>query len=210
MKDRPILFSGPMVRAILDGRKTMTRRVITPQPEMEMDGEILPDGTGGYGWGPVLPPWPKWPYQIGDRLWVRETWATRDPIWDDDKAVSFMIPATVDPGMIVYRADGEKDRKWRPSIHMPRWASRITLEIVNIRVERLREITEEDAEKEGANSEFECDVTTFCGGGKIPESTYKLGFKHLWDSINDKTYPWSSNPWVWVIEFKRIKEANDA
>lgn len=204
--EKPILFSGPMVRAILDGRKSMTRRVIKPQPEMELDGEILPDGTGGYGWEPVLPPWSKWPYQVGGRLWVRETWK----LWEDPEDGH---------DWVLYRAGGKMSfpnepyldmpynpfsDKWRPSIFMPRWASRITLEITNVRVERLGEITEEDAGKEGANSEFECDVATFCGGGKIPESTYKLGFKHLWDSINDKTYPWSSNPWVWVIEFKRV------
>ena len=200
--EKLILFSGPMVGAILDGRKTMMRRVVKPQPEMEMDGEILPDGTGGYGWAPVLPPWSKWPYQIGDRLWVRETFTSTK----DRKTVLYRED---DLFRDMPKGDLGRDWNWTSPRFMPRWASRITFEITNVRVERLGEITEEDAEKEGANSEFECDVTTFCGGGKIPESTYKLGFKHLWDSINDKTYPWSSNPWVWVIEFKRIKEVND-
>jgi len=196
--EKLILFSGPMVGAILDGRKTMMRRVVKPQPEMEMDGEILPDGTGGYGWAPVLPPWSKWPYQIGDRLWVRETFTSTK----DRKTVLYRED---DLFRDMPKGDLGRDWNWTSPRFMPRWASRITFEITNVRVERLGEITEEDAEKEGANSEFECDVTTFCGGGKIPESTYKLGFKHLWNKINGKRgYGWDVNPWVWVIEFKRV------
>lgn len=217
MKERPILFSGPMVQAILDGRKTMTRRVVKPQPEMELDGEILPDGTGGYGWGPVLPPWSKWPYQIGDRLWVREKhklwlpeggpeWSclyadgkSRDRLATWDEGDQYLSPEDV--GLHVL------PKHWRPSIHMPRWASRITLEITNVRVERLQEITADDAIKEGANPEFEVDIATFVHGGAIPGSTHYLGFKHLWNSINGKKHPWLSDPWVWVVEFKR-QEAN--
>ena len=196
--EKLILFSGPMVGAILDGRKTMMRRVVKPQPEMEMDGEILPDGTGGYGWAPVLPPWSKWPYQIGDRLWVRETFTSTK----DRKTVLYRED---DLFRDMPKGDLGRDWNWTSPRFMPRWASRITFEITNVRVERLGEITEEDAEKEGANSEFECDVTTFCGGGKIPESTYKLGFKHLWNKINGKRgYGWDVNPWVWVISFKRV------
>jgi len=205
VKETGILFNGEMVRAILDGRKSVTRRVVKPQPEMVFDGESLPDGNTYGGWEPMLPQWSKWPYQTGDRLWVRETWK----LWED-------------PGdghdWILYRAGGKMSfpnvqyldmpndpfaDKWRPSIFMPRWASRITLEIVSVRCERLQEITEDDAEKEGADPEFEVDAATFCRGGKIPASTHVLGFKHLWDSTTDK-HPWSSNPLVWVIEFKRV------
>lgn len=205
--EKPILFSGPMVRAILDGRKTMTRRVITPQPEMEMDGEILPDGTGGYGWEPVLPPWSKWPYQVGGRLWVRETWK----LWEDPEDGH---------DWVLYRAGGKMSfpnepyldmpnnpfsDKWRPSIFMPRWASRITLEITNVRVERLQEITEEDAIKEGI--ELKILKIWRPPDEEIPY-TRRDHFEALWDSIKGKTHPWSSDPWVWVIEFKRIKEGS--
>jgi hypothetical protein len=207
MRERPILFSGPMVRAILDGRKSMTRRVIKPQPEMEFDGEMLPDGTGYGGWAPVLPPWSKWPYRVGDRLWVRETWATNEPIWDDDKAESFAVPAMVDRSMIIYRAVCEKNRKWRPSIFMPRWASRITLEITGVRVERVQDITEGDAREEGITDGgcLNCGEHEPCGCDN-PQPDARDAFIWLWDSINKKRgYGWHVNPWVWVIEFKRVE-----
>lgn len=203
MRERPILFSGPMVRAILDGKKTMTRRVIKPQPEMELDGEILPDGTGGYGWEPVLPPWSKWPYQVGDRLWVRETWQIIDGCdGPEDNPV--------------YRADGElsytddEPFRWRPSIFMPRWASRIALEITAVRVERLQEITEEDARAEGIidGGCLNCGEHEPCGCNN-PQPDARDSFVWLWDSINGKTCPWSSNPWVWVISFKKQEADHD-
>ena len=218
MKETGILFNGDMVRTILDGRKTMTRRVVSKNNSSGSSArlsELLLNSDKTYAdpWGYLHVPhidgetihrwYPKW--EVGDRLWVRETWT----LWEDP-----------DDGLdwVLYR-EGGKMRfpniqnlampndpfadKWRPSIHMPRWASRIILEITNVRVERLQEITEEDAVKEGAGPEFEVDVATFCCGGKIPASTHVLGFKHLWDSTTDK-HPWSSNPLVWVIEFKRV------
>jgi hypothetical protein len=177
--DRPILFSTPMVKAILDGRKTMTRRVCK-------NAHI-----------------PCSPYQIGMRLWVRETFRYYDGEGDETVQQS-----------IEYRADGDpnkkyKDLHWKPSIFMPRWASRITLEITNVKVERLQEITEGDAEKEGVQPTLwfqptkneDDDLTLSDNIGNI---SYKNGFANIWQKINGKKYPWASNPWVWVIEFERV------
>lgn len=140
MKERPILFSGEMVRAILEGRKTQTRRVIKPQPDSARNSVFVKSGfetKHGYEI--------KCPYgQPGDRLWVRETWG----LWDTDPKDG------PERAKIFYRATDENRRdlryqRWRPSIHMPRWASRINLEITNIRIERVQDITEEDAKAEG-------------------------------------------------------------
>jgi hypothetical protein len=166
MNERPILFSGEMVRAILEGRKTQTRRVIKPQLRINY----------------------KCPYgQPGDRLWVRETWQCFKPNTEE-----IINPNTVNIRALAYRATNEWRGKWRPSIHMPRWASRITLEITAVRVERLQDIGEVDAMREG-------DPTC--------ENTHIDWFRALWDSINAKRgYSWESNPWVWVVEFQRIRE----
>ena len=171
MKEYPIIFSGPMVRAILDGRKTQTRRVIKPQPK----GEFC-----RYGFH--MPTQAIWtdltvvscPYgQPGDLLWVRETFA-----------------AAGDQSWVEYRADCDsKVIRWRPSIHMPRSASRLTLRITDVRVQRVQEISEEDARAEG---------TTGLAGAMT-------GFPYLWESINAKRgYGWNTNPWVWAISFERI------
>lgn len=182
MREKPILFSAAMVRAILEGRKTMTRRVIKDIRTAWRDGTVIDPYDRDY----ITCPY-GWP---GDLLWVRETWRRAD--WYGKG--------------IIYRADAQaaghmgeySDRhKWHPSIHMPRWASRIVLEITNIRVERLQEITEEDARKEGISRAHKYPV-----GFGHPD-TYRGGFRNLWDSINGKKYPWSSNPWVWVISFKK-------
>lgn len=202
MKERPILFSGQMVRAILEGRKTQTRRVAKIGDGSHVEDEDIPaayeDGSRD--------PWimdfqtkhyPQWvkrhcPYgKPGDRLWVRETWA--------DTGWPLTGPA------IAYRADpdhADHDMpRWRPSIHMPRWASRITLEVVSVRVERLQEISEEDAKAEGINNAGEQWECYCCGGTK---STARGSFETLWESINGPE-SWDANPWVWVVEFKRIK-----
>lgn len=183
MKERPILFSGSMVRAILEGRKTQTRRIIKPQPDMVLNWDdvrlkVWHEGKKGYAVCPYGKP--------EDRLWVRETWA-KD------------IPGC--PNGVTYRADhldplGDGPAKpitWKPSIHMPRIASRITLEIIRVRVEKLQSISEEDAKAEG--------VVNYDDRKWV---TYALQFSRLWDSINSKRAPWSSNPWVWVVEFKRV------
>lgn len=213
MKERPILFSGAMVRAILEGRKTQTRRVVKPTQStpkvaplrMEpwiIDGEWQEDDNGLPCWAGFHPDYPgeaKWftcPYgQPGDRLWVRETWS-KETIDSTER--------------IVYRADianGHNFIGWRPSIHMPRAYSRITLEITDVRAERVQEISEADAKAEGALQEFRTVVMRPDGGPDyhLPLS-YRAGFANLWDSINAKRgYGWDSNPWVWVIGFRRVQ-----
>ena len=184
MKERPILFSGPMVRAILDGRKTMTRRVMKPQPE---------DYPYHHGLA-VYRVAKKCPYGVpGDLLWVRETWATTEQ-------------AGVHPSdaQIVYRAtdpdwDTMEGWRWRPSIFMPRWASRLKLRITSVSVERLREITEHDAMREGVNAE---GVSTQPG-----IYSYRAPFAELWDDINAKRgFGWDANPWVWVVGFEQVPQ----
>ena len=231
-KELPILFSGPMVRATLEGRKTMTRRVVKPQPKYA-EHPFQVSGDQSMNWYQSNPDYPrhgnmmsytwKCPYgQPGDRLWVRETWTTKDEIWDDDKAEAFMVNAAVDPSMLIYRADGEVKRRWRPSIFMPRWASRINLEVVNVRVERLLEITTRDIIREGYPvpkmpeiSESEKEIIRNCCAADLAIATHpatqllsitppKEWFCNLWESINGPG-SWEANPWVWVIEFRKIQ-----
>jgi|SRR6185369_7719408 len=249
MKERPILFSGPMVRALLDGRKTQTRRIMKPQPvSVEIDAKTFENPTSGAmcigyeacppGWRPM--PWfkfdeatngrleylrpavggvgmtparvraasrrhgdsQKWaegevvglcPHgQPGDRLWVRETWR---PVHSGDPTRGAQ-----------YRADlhGADQTRWKPGIHMFRWASRITLELTGVRVERLQDISEADAKAEG--------VERFGQGWKHyfypdePESAWEFAsnsYASLFDKINGAG-SWDKNPWVWVLEFKRV------
>ena len=180
MRERPILFTAPMVRAILDDRKTMTRRAVKPQPTL--DHGLVFEGIALGKFGAVSDSVIACPYgTIGDRLWLREAWA-----------------GGVDFGTVIYKADGTElppynGARWYPSIHMFRRDSRITLEITNVRVERLHEITEEDAEKEGVSFT------------QYTNANARLHFMELWDSIYGNKYPRSSNPWVWVIEFRKVK-----
>lgn len=204
MKERPILFNGEMVRAILEGRKTQTRRIIKPQPSQFCDGLIHVPNSNEYEFTRhgrsdeiIISPYG----QPGDRLWVRETFAKGRANFEERIGPSWKAKNGSQGGFI-YRASTilEAQRlmnyKWKPSIHMPRWASRITLEIVNVRVERLQDISEEDANAEGVKP--------------IPRSTqikslydYRFPFKRLWTSINGPG-AWEKNPFVWVIEFKRV------
>ena len=183
-----------MVKAILEGRKTQTRRVIKPQPNDIRESPFVKSGietTHGYEI--------KLKYEPGDRLWVRETWHQHSS--DDDFCT----------GEIHYRATEIcVGTKWIPSIFMPRWASRITLEVVNVRVERVQDICFEDCLSEGCDSGFEhydgscnhIEDGSCCQGWHYGS---KWNFRYLWDSINAKRgYGWDVNPWVWVVEFKRI------
>ena len=214
-RERPILFSGPMVRAILEGRKTQTRRVVKPQPlsmrEAEskgMHGDLVLDlasysgvsrlsesrGRNAAAAG-VLITHPHCPYGApGDRLWVRETW------WMHDNQNAFDAEdgnVTAPDGtrrLVGYAATMNYDSsrcasefgcRKRPSIHMPRWASRLTLEVVAVRVERLQAISEEDVLAEGI------------------ERPLRREYAELWESINGAG-SWDANPFVWVVEFRRL------
>ena len=226
-KERPILFSGPMVRAILGDMKTQTRREVNPQPTCE---RLRYGCVGGQGFGFISDTDTvaggdskvfKCPHgEIGDRLWVRENG------WERPERTPKMMREGADTWeAFYYDADGLTDcdsedfKRWgfkrRPSIHMPRWASRITLEITGVRVERLNEISEEDAIAEGIES-FEFNVPPEPPGQTVirygmlkyfpqTEETAAKAFSLLWASINGPD-SWAANPWVWVIEFKRVTE----
>lgn len=221
MKERPILFSGPMVRAILEGRKTQTRRPLRIQPL-----DVLPmlEEKAGVEWVGLMQrePNPKGTVfrckfgQPGDRLWVRETW--QGPLMDADTMETKYRTSPDEfhnPKYCVYAADGgpapefvtlddELVCRWRPSIHMPRWACRILLEITAVRVERLQDISEADAIAEG----IEKTVGGFWSlyGQSDVDGTYspRASYRALWESINGAG-SWDATPWVWVVEFKRIE-----
>lgn len=196
MKERPIPFNAEMVRAVLDGRKTQTRRVVKSQPENNTDCPYHV-GVGAERKARICP------YgKPGDRLWVRETWAAH---WMFDDVPPRSIPAFIDgtrPECLYYRADDPlpdqpphegRIGKWRPSIHMPRWASRILLEVTNVRVERVQEISDADIVAEGVTP-----VTT------SPAIThYRPEFWSLWNSVYGSD-AWDRNDWVWVVEFRRV------
>jgi len=210
-KERPIIFSTKMVRAILDGRKTQTRRPIKPQPDPFAIYAILNEdslskkphlwisGYGGDGntWkNPEFDPWFSCPYQVGDVLWVKETYAI--------SRVGDVEGAPLCEPIVLYKADGYPD-DWksgyiqRPSIFMPKWASRIKLEITGIRVERIQDIPERDCIAEGITPISTPNITG-------DEPTLREKFADLWDSLwAKKGLGWSQNPWVWVIEFRRIE-----
>lgn len=181
-QERPIIFSGAMVRAILDERKTQTRRVVRGHPHTM---EPLNIGC---------------PYGVpGDRLWVRETWGQTEQ-GDEWGYYRGKADARLP---VLFRADdptgGDDDEYWRPSIHMPRWASRITLEVIGVRVERVQDISEDDARAEGVTPTAPLGKTGHAVGAE-----YAAAFAALWDSINGKRAPWASNPWVWAVEFQRV------
>lgn len=216
MKVRPILFNGPMVCALLNGSKTQTRRPI--KLSLERTG-----GSSG-GWsivhklsniavdtfnalrgrmGPKNPT--VCPYgEPGDQLWVRETWAYE---------VNAIGAARDEDGPFVYAADGAQAlqrrlcERWRPSIHMPRCANRILLEVVSVRIERLQAITETDARAEGVHKFAEVFMNGMPGwegfDGALPRPTATSAFVDLWESSYGQC-SWDLNPWVWVVEFRRV------
>lgn len=244
MKERPILFSAPMVRAILDGRKTQTRRVVKGyEPGFTLGVEAVPADLSAMRNDPRFHFINKCPYgQVGDQLWVRETWRVGEDVGED------WFQGAADGDLhVIYDADRQRDYlnfpvgyQWPrnakethnssgtlehwisygpiPSIFMPRWASRIQLEITGIRVERLKEINMLDAIAEGV------DWKTCPSGGQTAQSMlaqraaqklgmsahyaevidYIGGYKKLWESINGAG-SWDANPWVWVVEFKRVE-----
>ncbi len=212
MKERPILFSGAMVRALLDGTKTQTRRVLKPAPQMVTHNTITTwDGTPAalqhqldrMGKGCTYG-------QPGDKLWVREAWGLHAYGDDTDWLKGGCSAMDLDDHVIAYRADWgplQDSCHWRPSIHMPRAASRIALEITSVRVERLQDISESDAVAEGIE-QMPCAVPDTRlwrnydpGNGWTPSLAIpQNSFRSLWESINGHD-SWDENPWVWVVEF---------
>ena len=189
-----MIFNGEMVRAILDGRKTQTRRPANPSTANLLD---------------LQEQYPHKKYNIscpfgvvGDRIWVRETWARYNIDQDSHDMAYRATPPS----------DWPEEGRWRPSIHMPRWASRLMLEITGVRVERLNGISETDAEAEGIDMEalFDAQDCYDCiaDHNMTGRPTAIGAFKYLWESIYGEEN-WQSNPWVWVIEFKVVPNVQD-
>lgn len=208
MKERPILFSGAMVKAILADNKTQTRRVMKPS---------LPAYVTRVGYSLMTEKWHafddnQWetitkldcPYgQPADRLWVRETWALGA---DEAGEPKVFFRATDTPMVGMAFPNKPAIEAWKPSIHMPRWASRLTLEICDVRVQRVQEISEEDAIAEGIERtslgfrDYELPANVMHG---VPAS---YSFQTLWDSINAaRGFSWQSNPFVWALTFRRVQ-----
>jgi len=212
--EKPIIFTGDLIKAILEGRKTQTRRVIKPQPNIK-HGDIYftndPDGKCPFG-------------KPGQQMWVREVFTIETnfntgnykPPHDDGRPLRLFNDTDGDevweqchykatdpePDLVTYDKDGNEEPgcKWSPPIFLPRWASRIQLMIKDVRVERVQDITPEDAKAEGVDC---CCGIDGCDG-KIDE------FADLWDSINKKHgFGWDVNPWVWVIEFERLNDGHN-
>lgn len=232
MKEHPILFSAPMVRALLDGSKTQTRRVVKQNLKRLGDGDwhafdhkginyrVNARHTTTGSWRNLLQ---FCPYgQIGDQLWVRETFAYGAAVGaeagyglDDETYIEQMADdkdkkRAVPREFAIANKVGVDEVVWTPSIHMPRWASRIQLEITGVRVERLQDISEEDAKAEGVERriigegwrEYGLDAQTE-SYGTPPLVSAQESFHSLWQSINGPG-SWEANPWVWVIEFRRV------
>ncbi|HFJ2986598.1 TPA: hypothetical protein ACGTY9_001892 [Klebsiella pneumoniae] len=216
MKERGMIFNGEMVRAILDGRKTQTRRPVKfPVHDKNLGCELAGNelagelSAGNYLNSAFGKP--------GDRIWVRETWQAIHDYCDENGHVDERRYARSIPRHrgnywhpVYEEAWGNESREdrefpWRPSIHMPRWASRILLEITDVRVERLNSISEEDARAEGIidGGCLNCGEPEPCGCAN-PEPDATDAFAYLWQSIYGQEN-WNANPWVWVIEFKRVE-----
>lgn len=226
--EKPIIFSTPMVKAILGGLKTMTRRVIKPQPTfIEQSSRwvwSIPKSkvhkccctevyTASREWWEYLLP-DQFPFQPGDTLWVRETWCKTIEIEPNESLIHYHYKATPDNAMQCV-SNPDKFFNWKPSIYMPRAAARLFLKVTNVRVERLQEITENDCYAEGTNC---WDDACYVNNGWSPSFNdpdsggcciIKDGFKKLWNSTIKKqdldTYGWNANPWVWVIEFEKVR-----
>lgn len=206
MKERPIIFSSPMVRSILDGRKTQTRRVVKLRGGHEQ--ELI--GTRGKfdaAFSEDIDSGVNCPYGLpGDRLWVREKWTGTFHLenfhiaYAADGSERF---ADAPPGYVLPKSALKPDN-WVTPLFMPRWSSRITLEITDVRVQRIQEISEQDSLSEGA----ELDSDGFPLGHPPLDDGYDTAtewFSDLWDSINAKRgFGWESNPWVWAITFQKV------
>jgi hypothetical protein len=225
MTEKPILFSTPMVRAILNTKtntwppepidaskpcKGMTRRVVVPQPECITDKGIYIDRKGSVLFQNKASKLGK--YQVGNVLWVREKFQIY-PIQEFLYKSGEMNPYEKIPKQrpesyyVEYAAEQEAQMKWRPSRHMPRWVARLFLKVRGVRVERLQDISNEDAKKEGFdtfNVNADCDYICDC---EEEGRCAICGFRYVWDSLNAKRgYSWESNPFVWVYEFARVEQ----
>ncbi len=237
-KERPILFRDWEVRATMDGRKGVFRRTITYVNRIGEVTEFQRSDTKGYDWI-MRDREMRWNdlrhadiisrsrYGVpGDRLWVREAWCQK---LDDDARFVYNAEGNLDSSCCWYRADGIHVYKgdgdggiqytksgleasaWSPSVHMPRWASRITLEIVSVGVERLQEITEEEAEREGVERIDQTSRFVDFGSGPVQvhphTSDYRHAFAVLWDKSHERNVSdWYANLWVWRVEFKRVTQ----
>jgi hypothetical protein len=231
-KERPILFASHLVPKLLDGSKTVTRRPFNEVMQREQRGASrnysggwTRDSAGrwwtnesGVALGPFYCPFGR----IGERLWVRETWKYygRDRGEGPEGGIQYrgdLAHRTFEEfaNPVAVAKDFERKwtqgfvNQWRPSIHMPKWASRLTLEITDVSVERLQDITEEDAQREGVQPRFEIDAATFIHGKHediVNRTTHRIGFKHSWDALyKSKGYGWDSNCWCWVIRFRKLE-----
>lgn len=208
MKERPILFSGEMVRAILSGRKSQTRRIVNWRRLHAQAGLTFPSRCN-LAFYTIMNSWAlaspgenlmrcvECPFGVaGDRLWVKETFALHDHL---------------EPPILYYRADDEtkyeSDGRWQPSIYMPRKFSRILLQVVRVRVERLQDISDRDAMSEGVQKDEHSDVGFWIGEmsgtARVMHANPRAAYSVLWDSIHGEG-SWDQNPWVWVVEFKKI------
>ena len=217
---KPVLFSGPMVKALVAGRKTQTRRIIKPQPmadgyyegQLRMERVHHPDGADpdcyarfsadAVGGGAFVEKTIKMPYSIGDRLWVREAWHAAhgaDAISPKDMDASWMVCPAVDWNYVDWGIKG----RLRASIHMPRWASRLTLIVTDVRVQRLQELTEADAQAEGI-MQVGPGLFDYHEHAEIRFKTAKAAMHELWDGLNAKRgpYDWDANPWVVALTFE--------
>ena len=215
--DRPILFNREMVRAILEDRKTMTRRVVKPQPIMMDSGMWYPSENPGdrknktglhyanekhmrKGMSIDFSPCG----QPGDKLWVRETFAYKTRPKTENSSLIYKADFDTKDGfgseIIDFNTGMTTPLTWEPSIFMPRWASRITLEIINVGIQRIQEIKYFDIMKEGA------PLSTYPHHHDSYDTKLFEWFTGIWDSVNAKRgFGWDANPWVWIIEFKRVR-----
>lgn len=215
MTERPIPFSAPMVRAILSDTKTQTRRVVKVEPPPGAQRVIRPFADERLQWAAtdphdmeqdqlVLGDAPRCPYgQPGDRLWVREAWKAHTTF-------DHLPPRDIPESHVWYMADDgyKAESRYRQGMFMPRWASRITLEVSGVRVERLQDISEADALAEGVTPLPGGDMWTAGGlyDGPLHAARPQWAYRRLWEQINGPE-SWAANPWVWVVEFKRLETA---
>lgn len=210
----PVLFNTDMVRVILDGRKTVTRRALKHPFEVHPNGFITKP-RGNERLCPYTPP-----YQTDDILYVRETWSFMSCIGCDGdyargeqpcydfQAVEYDDGDSISDGCFLYRADCRTPERitWRPSIHMPKEAARIWLKVTDVRVERLHDMSGQDILREGVNCHVHPEADYF-------EGNQKMMFEELWNSTLKKgdleSYGWDANPWVWVVEFERCEKPGD-